>query len=168
MELLVIRHADAGDAADFARSGRPDDERPLSAEGRKKMSQGARGLREIAPDVAVLATSPLTRARQTADIVAEAYGGLPIETVPALRPAQPPAALAEWLARRAAEGLVAVVGHEPHLSTTVGWLLTGEARSLVELKKGAACLLATDRAWGPGAAVLRWSLMPGQLRALGD
>ncbi len=168
MELLVIRHADAGDAAAFARGGRPDDERPLSPEGRKKMHQAARGLREIAPDIAVLAASPLVRARQTADIVAEEYGGLGIETVPALRPMQAPAALVEWLARREPDGLVAVVGHEPHLSTTVGWLLAGEARGLLDLKKGAACLLSTDGRWGPGAAILRWSLTPGQLRALGD
>jgi len=167
MELLVIRHADAGDAAAFAKSGRPDDERPLSPEGRKKMHQAARGLRGIVPDIAVLATSPLVRARQTADIVAEEFGGLRIDTVPALRPTQPPAALAEWLARHRSDGVVAAVGHEPHLSETVGWLLTGEARSLIELKKGAACLLASD-GWGPGAAVLRWALQPGQLRALGD
>jgi phosphohistidine phosphatase len=168
MDLLLIRHADAGDAAEFAGSGRPDDERPLSDEGRRKMRQVARGLREVVPKIAVLASSPLVRARETAEIVAAEFDGLETETAPALRPGEPPAALAQWLERRRPGGVAAVVGHEPHLSETVGWLVTGTARSILELKKGAACLLSCDAAWGAGAAVLRWALAPGQLRALGD
>ncbi len=160
----MIRHA----IAEERQAGADDDTRPLTEEGREKMREGARGLRSVVPAIAVLAASPLARARETAEIVARAYGGLDIETVPALRPGQRPAALAEWLNRRQASGPVAVVGHEPHLSTTVGWLLTGAARSFVELKKGAACALACDETWGAGTAVLRWALKPGQLRALGD
>ena len=168
MDLLVIRHADAGDAADFAKTGRPDDERPLSDEGRRKMRQVTRGLRAIVPEIAALASSPLARAHQTAEIVAAEYDGSTIETVTALRPGEPPAALTQWIERRRPDRLAAVVGHEPHLSTTVGWLVSGAARSILDLKKGAACLLSCDAAWGPGAAVLRWALTPGQLRALGD
>lgn len=168
MDLLVIRHADAGDAADFAKSGRPDDERPLSDEGRRKMRQVTRGLRAIVPEIAALASSPLVRARQTAEIVAAAYDGTTVETVPALRPGERPAALAQWLERRKPDGVAAVVGHEPHLSTTVGWLVTGTARGILDLKKGAACLLSCDGAWGEASAILRWALTPGQLRALGD
>ena len=161
----MIRHADAGDAAAFATSGRPDDERPLSDDGRRKMRQGARGLRTIVPEIDVLAASPLVRARQTAEIVAREYGDLAVETVSALTPDQPPAALAQWLGKH--EGTVAVVGHEPHLSHTIGWLVAGSARSLIDLKKGAACLLSLDTA-GPGSATLRWALTLGHLRALGD
>jgi phosphohistidine phosphatase len=167
MDLLVIRHADAGDAAEFAKTGRPDDERPLSDEGRKKMRQVTRGLRALVPEIVVLAASPLVRAQQTAEIVAAEFGDAAIETVPALRPGQPPAALAQWLGRRRPDGLAAVVGHEPHLGTTVGWLLTGSARSVLDLKKGAACLLSCEAGWSAGAAVLRWALTPGQLRGLG-
>ena len=168
MDLLVIRHADAGDAADFAKSGRPDDERPLSDEGRRKMRQVTRGLRKVVPEIAALASSPLVRARQTAEIVAATYDRTTVETVSALRPGEAPSVLTQWLERHGPRGLAAVVGHEPHLSTTVGWLVTGAARSVLELKKGAACLLSCDTAWGPGSAVLRWALTPGQLRALGD
>ena len=168
MDLLVIRHADAGDAAEFARTGRPDDERPLSVEGRKKMRQVVRGLRGITPEIAVLASSPLARARETAEIVAREYEGPEIEIVPALRPAERPEALARWLERRQPGGLAAVVGHEPHLSTMVGWLLAGTDRSFLDLKKGAACLLSCGGTWGAGSAALRWALTPGQLRALSD
>ncbi len=168
MDLLVIRHADAGDAAEFAKSGRPDAERPLSREGRKKMHQEARGLLSLVPEIAVLASSPLTRARETADIVAEAYGGLDVETVLALRPGEPPAKLAEWLRQRDADGVTAVVGHEPHLGLTIGWLVTGDTRPIVELKKGAVCLVAAEDTWDAGSALVRWALAPGQLRRLRD
>lgn len=166
MDLLIIRHAIATERD--AHSGADDDARPLTDEGRKKMRRVAQGLRTIVPKIAVLASSPLVRARETAEIVADAYGGLPVEAVPALRPATPPAALADWLNHRETDEVVAVVGHEPHLSTTVGWLLSGTPRSLIELKKGAACVLAADQTWGPGTAILRWALSPGQLRALRD
>lgn len=162
----MIRHAIAEERD--PRSDADDDARRLTDEGRRKMRQTARGLRQVVPRIAVLATSPLVRAAETAAIVADAYGGLTVETVEALRPGQPAAALAEWLNRGEANGLVAVVGHEPHLSTTIGWLLTGAPHSFIELKKGAACALACDETWGAGTAVLRWALKPGQLRALGD
>jgi len=162
----VIRHAIAAERG--AESGADDDARPLTDEGRKKMQRAVRGLRTVVPKIAVLAASPLVRAHETAAIVADAYGSIEIATLPALRPGQRPSALAEWLNERQADGLVAVVGHEPHLSSTVGWLLTGTPSSFVELKKGAACALVSDGAWGAGSARLQWALTPAQLRALRD
>ena len=41
---------------------------------------------------------------------------------------------------------MAVVGHEPHLSTFVEHLVAGRAHGFIELKKGGACLLAPDEA----------------------
>jgi phosphohistidine phosphatase len=61
---------------------------------------------------------------------------------------------------------VAIVGHEPHLSGLVTWLMTGQIDSRLELKKGAACLLRFERAPGEGEATLRWALTPSQLRDL--
>jgi phosphohistidine phosphatase len=165
MELLIIRHAIAEDGAETTRS---DDERRLTTEGRKKMRLGARGLTRVVPDLAVLASSPLVRARQTADIVARAYGGLDVTTAAELAPDGSPNAVAAWLNRRRADGVVALVGHEPALSNLVSWLLSGAARPLIEMKKGAACLLAFPGGKaGPGTAVLRWALTPAQLRDLG-
>ena len=125
--------------------------------------QSPDGNRAAPKDGVVIAS---IRSAPLAEIVAEAYGGLEIEIVPALRPDQQPEALVRWLGERRATGPVTVVGHEPHLSTLVGWLLSGAARSLLDLKKGAACLVSCDRSWGPGAALLRWSLTANQLRAL--
>ena len=86
MKLLLLRHAIAEEQADFARTGKDDRLRPLTEEGRKKMKQNAKGLREIVPDIDLLATSPLTRAAQTAAIVDSVYGGLPEVEIEELSP----------------------------------------------------------------------------------
>lgn len=172
MNLLVIRHAIAEDKEAFAASGRSDDQRPLTEEGRSKMRRAAGGLRLACPRVAVLASSPLLRARETAEIVASALRVSRVEIVEALRPDRPFEELRGWLRGRVAPNgedvTVAVVGHEPHLSGLVTWLMTGGSESRIELKKGGACLLAFDRSPAAGEAVLRWALTPSQLRALAD
>ena len=166
MQLLVIRHAPAGDKVDFAQSGRADGERPLTEEGRRKMRDAAKGLARLVERLDVLASSPLLRALQTAEIVAATYDSAAIEKVAALVPGSAPADLVPWLAAQTADATVAVVGHEPHLSGLVSWLLTGATRPVVELGKGAACLLELER---PAArhGILLWLAQPRALRRLG-
>lgn len=168
MQVLVVRHAIAEDPADWARSHPDDAGRPLTTDGRKKMRKAARGLHTLIPALDRLASSPLTRAVQTAEILAEEYDGpAPVQT-PALAPAQPLQALAEWLDRERRHDVVAVVGHEPSLSRAVSWFLSGTDRSFLEMKKGAACLLEFPGPVASGEGVLVWSLSPGQLRRLAE
>lgn len=168
MELLVIRHGIAEDKAVFAKTGKSDDLRPLTTEGREKMARGARGLRAIAPEISLLVTSPLVRARETAEIVGAAYGMTIGETADVLRPDASFDAFAKWIAGRADRSVVAVTGHEPHLSGLIAWLMCGDESSCVDLKKGAAVLLSFDATPARGGAMLCWALTPKQLRMLGD
>src|SRR5690349_23208472 len=73
MNLLVIRHAIAEDKENFAATGRSDDQRPLTDAGRTKMRRGTQGLRTLIGKVAMLASSPLVRARETAEIRSEEH-----------------------------------------------------------------------------------------------
>ena len=83
MKLLLIRHAPAELRETTAATGRDDGERPLTDRGRRRMRRTAKALPRVVPALDVLATSPLTRAAQTAAIVSKAYGDLkPIETAP--------------------------------------------------------------------------------------
>jgi phosphohistidine phosphatase len=164
MRLLIIRHGIAEDKEAWARTSNNDDERPLTDEGRQKMVLNAKGLRRSVDAIDVLATSPLVRARQTAQIVADAFKLGRIETAKALVPDTPPGEFVEWLERYRDKAVVAAVGHEPHLGILVTWLLTGVEESHVDLKKGAACLLELDGDPGPAAARLCWSIAPSQLR----
>jgi phosphohistidine phosphatase len=167
MDLLVVRHAIAEERDTFARTGKDDAERPLTAEGRKKFEQGVRGLRRLVDSVDLLATSSLVRAVQTVEILQEAYGIGEAERLDELAPDAEPAALVPWLRKQRRRSLVAIVGHEPHLSRTVEYLLTGGSSEFLELKKGGACLLAMGADPKAGKTELRWLLTAGQLRRLG-
>jgi len=165
MQLLVVRHAPAGDKIEFAASGRPDDDRPLTDEGIRKMRAAASGLGRLVERLDVIASSPLRRARETADILVAAYDAAPLEIVDSLAPGSAPAALVPWLERQLAASAVAVVGHEPHLSGLVSWLVSGTTRAWLELGKGGACLLEIERAAARGAT-LRWLVEARTLRRL--
>ena len=166
MLLLVIRHAIAQSREAFAATGEDDDQRPLTEDGRRRMAAGAAGLHRLVPELDLIAASPLVRAQQTADIVAEEFGHLAIATTTSLRPESDAASFLPWLHRQIGE-VRAVVGHEPHLGTLVTWLLTGLEQSRVPFRKGGACLLELASPPRKAEARLRWALTPSQLRRIG-
>ena len=169
MELLVIRHGVAEEREAFATTGKDDSLRPLTKDGQWKMERVARGLRHLLRSLDVVASSPYTRATQTAKIVADAYGGIGIERLDALTPEGRPRAFLTWLREREADDRVAIVGHEPHLGTLVYWLLTGDnAEGRIAFRKGGACLLAFDARPQAGKATLISALTPSVLRRLGE
>lgn len=157
-----MRHGPAGDKDEWRKTGRPDAERPLTAEGRRKTAEAAEGAAGLAGAGLVL-TSPWTRAVQTAERLG-ARLGCPVEPTEALLPSAPFEDLARLLNGMEHER-VAVVGHEPHLSRFASWLLGVEGRSALQLKKGQAALLEFKKA-GPGGAALLWSIPPKALRRL--
>jgi phosphohistidine phosphatase len=164
MQLLVVRHGIAEDRETWA--PRDDALRPLTEDGKKKMKEAAKGLLALIPRLDVLATSPLTRAAQTAAILTKVYGKGDSEKVDALAPGQHPPAFTAWLRGQATRKTVAVVGHEPGLGTLISWLTAGSERSFVELGKGGACLLDLGERIEAGEAMLLWVLRPSHLRAL--
>jgi phosphohistidine phosphatase len=166
MQILIIRHGIAQDPDTTSKSGQDDATRVLTREGRKKMAKAAKGLVRLVPALDLIATSPLTRAAQTGEIIAKAFNGVRIVQIAALSPRKPPANLIEWLNAHPPESTVALVGHEPHLSTVLCWLLTGLQESFVELKKGGAALIEIDSPVAPGRARLQWLLKPSALRRL--
>lgn len=165
MDLLVIRHAIAGDRAEWAKTGRPDGERPLTDEGRERMREIGRALQRLVPKLDLLATSPLVRAVQTAEIVNEAYDDLDVVDAPPLGHGGALDEVRAWLATRT-ESRIAIVGHEPDLGQLVSWFLLGDPSGGITLKKGGACLLRFAGPLDPGTAELRWFLPPKVLRQL--
>lgn len=170
MKLLLVRHAPAGDPAAYAASGMDDRERPLTPEGKRKMRRAARGLARLIPSLDLLASSPLVRAVQTADILASCYRRLDVTPTDELVPGRPPDRVLRWLSTLPIEGVVAAVGHEPDLSRLAAFLLTGQTAPFLEFKKGGAALLDLAPGSPPGGrgggARLEWLLAPGQLRRL--
>src|ERR1035437_9713992 len=131
VQILIIRHASAEERSAFAATGKSDDRRPLTDEGRRKMTEAAQGLRALVPHLDVIAASPLVRAQQTAAIVAKACRIADVETTSTLTPDAQPASFAKWAQAHVNHDVVAAVGHEPHLGTLVTWLLSGRTDSHV-------------------------------------
>ncbi len=166
MKLLLVRHAIAEDAETFIAAGGTDAQRPLTESGRKKMRKGANRLRSQVRTIDLLISSPLLRARETADMIARAFGDVPIVERPELDYRYPPETVLDGLARSSTEGMVVAVGHEPQLSLLTGLLLTGEPRPLIAFRKGGMALIEFHGGAAAGEGVLQWVLTPGQLRSL--
>ncbi|MCP5195545.1 MAG: histidine phosphatase family protein [Gammaproteobacteria bacterium] len=166
MKLLLVRHAIAEDAETFITAGGTDAQRSLTDVGRKKMRKGANRLRSQLEQIDLLACSPLVRARETADIIARAFGDVPIIERPELDYRYPPEAVLGWLTQGPASGVVVAVGHEPQLSLLAGLLLAGVTRPLIAFRKGGVALLEFDGCVAAGEGILHWALTAGQLRSL--
>jgi phosphohistidine phosphatase len=169
MHVLVIRHGPAGDRDEFAKTGQDDSERPLTSDGKAQMRRAARGLHTVVPKIDTIASSSYVRAHQTAEIVAEPYDRIPVEILPALIPDGSRPEILRWLREAAPDATVAIVGHESDLSVLIAWLLTGEAKAFLELKKGGACVIDYDGRppASPGAGHLGWCLTRSQLERVG-
>jgi phosphohistidine phosphatase len=166
MKLLVIRHGIAQEREHFAESEKPDDLRPLTTNGRRRMARNAEGIRALVGRIDFLATSPLVRARQTAAIIAKEYHIDVGDTSDALVPGASMDAFVAWAAPHAEKEVVAIVGHEPHLSSLITWLVSGQDESHVELRKGGAGLLGFSAPPARGSAILLWLLTPRALRQI--
>ena len=166
MKILIVRHARAEERRLLGLL-RKDAARPLTPDGRKDMAKTAKGLKQLVSDLRVLATSPLVRAKQTAQILAERYD-TQVTEVTELLPGADPDKLLAWLRKQPLAATVALVGHEPDLSALAGWFLTGRKESFVLFKKGAACLIDFSEGGPvPGRGRLEWLIQPGALRKLG-
>lgn len=168
MEFLVVRHADAGDAKEFAKSGKPDDLRPISDKGREQMQRAASALRQIVPRCDCIFSSPLTRAVETAAIIKSEFGLREAETTRVLIPEADLRAFEEWASNFGDSQCLVVVGHEPHLSRLVTWLMTATDDSRIVLKKGGACLLEFSGPPRCGEGELLWLMEPRELDLIAE
>jgi phosphohistidine phosphatase len=166
MELYLIRHAIAqelGEKNDFT-----DEKRALTGEGRSKMREAARGLARLGVQVDLILTSPLMRAVETAQILAEPLGLKKSDIVETARLA-PGASLDELLAEIKSLGAasIALVGHQPDLGDVVSRIVAGSGGLAIELRKGGACCVNVVETVPELRGDLVWLLIPKHLRALG-
>lgn len=144
--LYIARHAwaeDIGeDGTDFSRS--------LTKKGIRRFRKMARRLAEADMQVDVIATSPLVRTRQTAEILSEElFEHPPVVTVEALAPGSDWGALLEWtLEQHVAR--VAWVGHNPCVGRLIAMAI-GDGSALIRMQKGSVASIRLDDGLGhPG------------------
>jgi phosphohistidine phosphatase len=164
MELLIVRHAVA---CERDRHRWPSDgARPLSPAGIRRARKAASGLKEFSKAPDRLLTSPLVRARQTAQILTDVAGWPQAEEASELSPGQPALAVLSLLGKGRSKR-VAVVGHQPGLGALLtACLLEGGGALAVEMKKNAVACLYFDGAPAPGGAALKWLATPRMLRGV--
>jgi phosphohistidine phosphatase len=161
-ELYFVRHG----LAEARGDAWPDDtKRPLTEDGMSRLRKAVRGLSRIGVSIDVVLTSPLVRARQTADIVAGGLDPRPsIVNVDSLAPAGSYAAVLADLEKHSRKCRLALVGHEPMLGELAARLVG--SRHPIEFKKGGVCRIDVEDLPPAGPGDLRWMLTPKILRAL--
>jgi phosphohistidine phosphatase len=162
ISLYLVRH---GVAAERGEAWPDDSKRPLVQRGVVRLRQAAAALTRLNVTFDVVLTSPLTRARQTADLLAGGIAGRPaVHTIDSLSPGGSYAAFLEDLARHGRRSHIACVGHEPDLGQFAARLLG--AKRPIEFKKGAICRIDVDALPLSGPGHLRWFVTPRMLRRI--
>jgi phosphohistidine phosphatase len=123
MNVYLVRHGEAI-------SEKQDPQRPLTPTGREEVERMARMAAAKNIQVSAIFHSGILRARQTAEILAEALRCTSgVQPLSGLRPQDDPAIAKAEI--EIAESSVMLVGHLPHLNRLVSLLLSGDAESLV-------------------------------------
>ena len=161
MEIYFLRHANAGNPK---LDPRKDEQRPLDKQGMEQSHTVGQALRRLKLKPGAIISSPLVRARQTAEIVAQELGlekKLGIDD--ALRPHASYAQFEQLLARHRGKDAIVIVGHRPSQTEFLNQLVTGDPNGAVDFKKGA--VVRVDKEDGK-TAVLKWSMPPKVVGAL--
>jgi phosphohistidine phosphatase len=158
LKVYFLRHGIAVEPGDWKGS---DHDRPLTDDGRERMARQGKALRKLELGIDTIVTSPLARARATAEIVASALKITAIKEDVRLGNAFGRLSLEEILQDHAGAKAIMLVGHEPTLSSTIGQLIGG---ARVDLKKGGlACVEVRDPSSGSGELL---SLIPPKVLLL--
>jgi phosphohistidine phosphatase len=123
MHLYFLRHGQA----DWPEWNKSDDKRPLTARGKKEIRKLARFFKGLEMQLDRIMTSPLPRARQTAEIVAERLEAK-LQEESSLQPGFDAEDLGKILRKYPDERLM-LVGHEPDFTETIS-TLTGASLKL--------------------------------------
>lgn len=132
-DLYLIRHGLAGERGTYEN----DDERPLTKEGQSKTRKVAIRLKELELQFDRILTSPLIRARQTAEILKSVGLSNQLEECKALAP---DGDINDWLTSynswiSTASKPLALVGHQPDLGNWAELLIWGQSKEVLILKK---------------------------------
>src|SRR5215472_6915294 len=157
MVIYFLRHANAG-SKHFS-SLEKDEKRPIDKIGEEQSHDVGRALAYIGVTVNVIVSSPLTRAVQTASIVAAELGHEEkIVQDAALRPEATFEQFKALLNRHKDKLAIMVVGHDPSMTEFVNRMVSGGApMAAIEMKKGGVAKVEKE---ARRPAMLHWLVTP--------
>jgi len=156
IDLFILRHGEAGNRMTVVEK---DSERPLTPEGRAEMQKIARSLKAIGLQTDRIYTSPLRRARETAEIAAKILEIPTLEEWDELKPDGSKTGLYRKLARLEQNPRPILVGHEPYLTSMIGEII-GTTSAKIVLKKGGVAKVRITSFTPRISGELRWLLTP--------
>jgi len=161
MDLIILRHGEAEPRA----AGIVDVDRALTNKGREDVRKVAVWIRSADLSFDLIATSPLKRAKETAEIVAKSLGKKS-EIWPSLAPEGDRKALAEEIHHHDGIGSLLLVGHEPLLSTFISQVIAGDDRASVLMAKGGMARIKNVTVSDPIGGDLHWLVTPKLIQTL--
>ncbi|MBA3816634.1 MAG: phosphohistidine phosphatase SixA [Parachlamydiaceae bacterium] len=158
LELYIIRHGFAGIRLEDEAL---DEERPLKKKGKEKMKDISKGLKEMDVTFDVVLTSPLVRAKESAEILnAYCCKNNEVTVTDLLKPDASYEALVKFLNQQKEFDKIAIVGHEPFLSGFACFCLSNTKNSFINLKKSGVLKLDVDKVIKPKRCALAWLIEP--------
>jgi phosphohistidine phosphatase len=158
LKVYVLRHGQAGNSLD--EPGK-DAARPLTPDGRREILQIATSLKSLDVGLDLIASSPLKRALETAQLVAKKLGKTKsLQQWEELKPAGDHDTLYKRLSDLKADSQILLVGHEPHLSSLIGEIISGSQNVRLVLKKGGIAKIDLDQIRPKASGDLVWLLTP--------
>jgi phosphohistidine phosphatase len=159
MELFLTRHGIAGQKIDGAVV--TDAQRPLTDEGSHETRQVAQALKRLGLKPDLIATSPLVRAQQTAEIIADVFGvAQSVHICEALAPGGTASDLYKFLANVKQVEQVFLVGHEPDMSRLASTMLWAGPELDMPFKKSGVCRIDISDVPPTTPGTLKWLLTP--------
>lgn len=160
MDLFVLRHGKAEPSSD-----EPEDmKRALTAEGRNEIRKVARWMRSKKFGFNIIATSPLIRAHETAEIVARSLGQKDrLEIWEELAPGGDPDTLCYHATQFGEHAAILIIGHEPSLSMLISRIISGSDTASIYLAKGGLAKIRNYSFDKRPSGELQWLLTPRQM-----
>src|SRR6266478_4072635 len=163
MQLYVVEHGIAVEGGE----GIADEWRPLTDRGRRRFQKTARAFGKLGRKLDLILTSPLVRAVQTAEILAGETEPGEVAVLAELDPKFDVEALRNAIASRAGKAeAVAIVGHEPQLSSVLA-ALSGVSQAEIDLENGTIVRVDVSTLTDGASADPRWWLKPKGTRKKG-
>ena len=160
MDLFVLRHGKAGQSSD----GSDDRKRALTADGKDEMRKVGKWMRSKKFGFTVIATSPLTRAYETADIIARSLDQKDRLAVwEELAPGGDLETICYHAAQHGEDAAVLLTGHEPLLSMLISRIIAGNDTVSIILAKGGLGKIRNYSFDNRPSGDLQWLLTPRQM-----